>query len=344
MLRAARPIAHGQQMSLQFTPGIRNMTDILVIFQHASAEAGALSDRNRQAIVEALPEAEKNWDSEEVREEIKQLFHPRPGLYRVLSLMYELGVLESLFPEFGTIKAKVIRDFYHKYTVDEHTLIAIKSIEDLTHEDETLDGRFKTALEDTVEPYQLTLALLFHDVGKSQEGKHADVSTRMAEQSLQRFRFETEEIETIKFLIENHLAMANVVFRRNLEDREIINRFANLVGTTERLRLLTLLTYADIKAVAPGTLNDWKKDLLWQLYVETYRKLTLKYGQDRIDQKAIEQRLISELDSDIDSDEFRSFLEGFPTRYLNSTPAGEIYEHFRMAHSLSRDNPVSIRS
>jgi len=342
MVRAARPLEHSRQMGLQFMPQIRNMTDILVVFQHASAESGALPDNVRQSVVEALPGAIDRADIGEVREELKQLLRPRPGLYNVLSSMYELGVLEALFPEFGSIKARVIRDFYHRYTVDEHTLIAIKSIEDLTDTSGQPDGRFQTALEDTVDPYLLTLALLFHDVGKSREGRHADESARMAEQSLEKFGFEPEEIDTIKFLIENHLAMAAVIFRRNLEDEEVVNRFANLVETPERLRLLTLLTYADIKAVAPGTLNDWKKDLLWQLYVETYRRLTLRYGEERIDQKAIEQRLLSELDPDIDPDEFRNFLEGFPARYLLASPVAEIYEHFRMAHSLSPENPLEI--
>jgi len=203
----------------------------------SSAETGALPDRLRKVVVQALEQVGDRINPEEVREEIKQLFRPRSGLYNVLSLMYELGVLEALFPEFGSIKAKVIRDFYHKYTVDEHTLIAIKNIEDLTSNDQLTDGRFQTTLEDTIDPYQLTLALLFHDVGKSQEGEHVDSSARMAESALERLNFESEEIDTIKFLIESHLAMSSVIFRRDLEDRDVIDRFANLVGTPERLRL-----------------------------------------------------------------------------------------------------------
>jgi [protein-PII] uridylyltransferase len=342
MLRAVRPLENSRQMGLQFTPEIHSLTDILVVFQHSSAETGALPDRLRKVVVQALEQVGDRINPEEVREEIKQLFRPRSGLYNVLSLMYELGVLEALFPEFGSIKAKVIRDFYHKYTVDEHTLIAIKNIEDLTSNDQLTDGRFQTTLEDTIDPYQLTLALLFHDVGKSQEGEHVDSSARMAESALERLNFESEEIDTIKFLIESHLAMSSVIFRRDLEDRDVIDRFANLVGTPERLRLLTLLTYADIKAVAPGTLNDWKKDLLWQLYVEAYRKLTLKYGEKRIHEKTMEQRLLNDLPPDISIKDFEKFLEGFPSRYLISTPINEIYEHFRMAQSLSEDNNLAV--
>lgn len=256
--------------------------------------------------------------------------------------MYELGVLELLFPEFGTIKARVIRDFYHKYTVDEHTLIAIKSIEDLILDREGADGRFKSILSDTVFPYQLILALLLHDVGKSRGGKHSDESARMAARAMKRFRFEPDEINTVVFLIRNHLAMSAVIFRRDLEDEEVVRRFSNLVEDPEQLRLLTLLTYADIKAVAPGTLNDWKKDLLWQLYLQTYRKLTLGYGDERIHEEDIGERLLRNLPEGLDAFDFEEFLEGFPKRYLTSTPANEIYQHFRLAARLE-DDPVQTQ-
>jgi [protein-PII] uridylyltransferase len=137
--------------------------------------------------------------------------------------------------------------------------------------------------------------------------------------------------------------MSSVIFRRDLEDDQVILRFADLVGDTELLRLLTLLTYADIKAVTPGALNDWKKDLLWQLYLSTYRKLTLEYGEERIEEEDIGERLRRGLDPKLRRKSFETFLEGFPTRYLRHTPSQEIYEHFRMAQLLSPENPVEAR-
>jgi len=103
------------------------------------------------------------------------------------------------------------------------------------------------------------------------------------------------------------------------------------------------MTYADIKAVAPGTLNDWKKDLLWQLYVAAYNKLTLGFGQERIEEEDVGERLLADLPPELDADDFERFLEGFPRRYLNTVPAREIYEHFRLASELSAANPVQLR-
>jgi len=257
--------------------------------------------------------------------------------------MYSLGVLELLFPEFGSIKAQVVWDFYHRYTVDEHSLLAIRNIELLADTQNSEDGRFRTLLADTVDPSILTLALLFHDVGKGRGGQHSDQGARMAARALRRFRFEANEIDTIVFLIQNHLAMSSVVFRRDLEDDQVISRFADLVRDPEVLRLLTLLTYADIKAVAPGTLNEWKRDLLWQLYIASYRKLTLGYGDERVEEDDIGEKLLAKCDSEVDLKKMERFLEGFPSRYLRSTAPDEIYQHYRMAAQLNDAQPIQTR-
>jgi [protein-PII] uridylyltransferase len=165
----------------------------------------------------------------------------------------------------------------------------------------------------------------------------------MAARALRRFRFEGEEIDTVAFLIQHHLAMSGVIFRRDLDDDQVISRFADLVGDPDILRLLTLLTYADIKAVAPGTLNEWKRDLLWQLYVATNRKLTLGYGEERLDEKEVTDRIRSSLAPEAGEADFERFVEGFPARYLQHTPPEEIYEHYRMAKRIDDDHPIQTR-
>ncbi len=344
MLHAARP-EEENPLGPEDLPPLHTLDGVLEAFRISLDEGRPLSTRARSLILDAVPRLGEGLHLPDLRDQILDLFRPRPGLYQVLSQLYELGVLELLFPEFGTIKARVIRDFYHKYTVDEHTLLAIRIIEDLAVGESSSDPRFASVLRDTVNPSHLTLSLLLHDVGKSREGRHAEESARMATRALRRFRFDPETVQTVGFLIRQHLAMSAVIFRRDLEDDEVVRRFADLVGDPERLRLLTLLTYADIKAVAPGTLNDWKKDLLWQLYLETYRKLTLEYGEHRIAEASLEQetaatRLLEELEPDIDRAQFERFLDGFPSRYLTSTPPREIYEHFRMCERISPVNPV----
>jgi len=335
----------GRGAELEIKPGAQwsGCSDLLAVFQRSLEEQIALSDQARSQIVEALPAVSRKLSFPDVGGAVKKIFRPRTGLYRTLTDMYELGVLELLFPEFGSIKARVVRDFYHKYTVDEHSLLAIKHIEDLLTTNDRSDLRFRSLLLESDDSELLTIALLLHDVGKSREGPHVERSTSMAAKALRRFQYEREELETVLFLIRNHLAMSSVIFRRDLDDPQVVGRFVDLVNNPSRLRLLTLMTYADIKAVAPGTLNDWKKDLLWQLYVAAYNKLTLGFGQERIEEQDVGERLLADLPPELDADDFERFLEGFPRRYLNTVPAREIYEHFRLASELTLANPVQLR-
>lgn len=316
---------------------------VLELFRRAVKRTCPLSDRARDAVLQALPTLEEHWDFPALREMVRDLFKPRPGLYQGLSELYELGVLEILFPEFSAIKARVIRDFYHRYTVDEHSLLAIKNIEELLSAEDPSDGRFRSLLTEMPDAELLTLTLLLHDVGKSREGKHVERSARRAARSLRRYRFPKQDAETVLFLIRHHLAVSTLMFRRDVEDEEEVRRFVDLAGDTGRLRLLCLLTYADIKAVGPGTLNEWKKDLLWQLYVSAYHKLTFGYGEERIAEQDVGEKLLARLPAGMEGAGFERFLEGFPRRYLMTTPPEEIYQHYRLASRLDAKHPVQLR-
>lgn len=341
-MEAARGEIPGEKLEGS-APQLSTPEGVLGLFQQALREGKQLSESTRESLVQVLPETFREISHVLLQEQVRDIFTPRPGLYRVLSEMFELGVLEVLFPEFAGIRSRVIRDFYHRYTVDEHTLLAIRNVEDLGEADQPSERRFRSLLEEIENPELLTLALLLHDVGKYREGKHVDTGARLAAKALRRFRFSRSAIDLVVFLIRQHLAMSSVIFRRDLDDEEVIRRFAELVGDTDRLRLLCLLTFADIKAVGPGTLTDWKRDLLWQLYVLTYNCLTRGYGSERISEADIQEDLIAALPEGLDSSRFESFLRGFPKRYLQSTGPAEVFRHFELAGKLSRQDPVQIR-
>jgi len=336
------PIDPTAQIDLEEIGPERAGPVVLQAFRESLIRSKPLTDRARMVIARGSAQLASSLRRHPQPGSIMELFSPRPGLYRTLTEMYELGVLEAIFPEFGSVKAKVTRDFYHHYTVDEHTLIAIRNIEELREGKSDVDARFAALLDEATHPELLTLALLLHDVGKSREGGHADRSARMAGAALRRLCFPAKSIEAISFLIQQHLSMTSVIFRRDLEDPAVIDRFADRVGDPDRLRLLCLLTYADIKAVGPGVLKDWTKDLLWQLYVSAYRKLTLGFGVDSVEEETPDL-LFRDLPADLDARDFGKFLEGLPLRYVKITPHSEIYEHYRLARGLTSDNPVRLR-
>ena len=286
-------------------------------------------DRYRAA--DFFPEAED-------RAALLTLLTPKPGLYARLSEMHDCGLLGRVFPEFQAISWRVVRDFYHKYTVDEHTLLTIRNLERLATTTDPLRQRFRNVLLELDEAQLLVLALLLHDVGKWRDDDHALESVRMARDVLDRLQLGRDARETVLFLIREHLRMSLVAFRRDTEDPDIVKEFAAFIATERRLKLLCLMTLVDVEAVSPETLTPWKEELLWRLYVDTYNHLTQRYGDELIERnQAGLDELLRQRPSDLDAAEITRFLEGLPQRYLQLFPREAVYRHVRLARNIHPD-------
>ncbi len=282
-----------------------------------------------------------------------------PHAAKALRAMHRLGLLGALFPEFHLIDSLVVRDFYHRYTVDEHSLMTLQTLEELrsacdrarsSRPPESLEvweGKFGEILAELEQPELLSLSLLFHDVGKGMlNSNHISGSLEALEAVLARLELDQGERETVRFLVAQHLAMSATLQRRDVFDAETVRSFAEHVGAPERLKMLCLLTYADIKAVNPEALTPWKAEMLWQLYVAATNYLTRTLDEERLHgapgQLAKAQRILAHLPSPADANELRAFLEGFPKRYLAAHSPEEISAHFELARRLAQ-SPVQIR-
>ena len=183
--------------------------------------------------------------------------------------MHALGVLEMLIPEFHGIDALVIRDSYHRYTVDEHTFLVIDNMHSLRQPTHDYEQRLAQLLPEIDRLDLFLLALLLHDTGKARRtGEHTGQSVELADSFMARLDFDAEERESVLKLIRMHLEMSNAL-RRDIFDQENVRSFAEKIGSPTLLKMLTLLTYADIKAVNPEALTPWKAENLWQLYMAT---------------------------------------------------------------------------
>jgi [protein-PII] uridylyltransferase len=293
----------------------------------------------------ALDQVKKHLDlidenvrsSAEIRDLFLKLLRQQRGIYQALFLMHEIGLLGRIFPEFDRIRCHVIQDFFHKYTVDEHSLLTIKNLEDLYHARKPRERRFGEILKGLARPELLLFSMLFHDVGKADPGNHCEQSIVAVNRIARRIDLPEEDADKIRFLISSHLEMSNVFQRRDITDDMVVKRFADFIGTQENLRMLCLVTYADIKAVSPEALTTWKEDVLWQLYVEADAQLTRAFADDRWgtsqDQGLLEG--VSEHVSDHEArSRLRDFLEGFPRRYLKFTPKQKVADHFKLAERL----------
>jgi [protein-PII] uridylyltransferase len=265
----------------------------------------------------------------------------QPHAADALRAMHSLRLLTLLLPELKPIDALVVRDFYHRFTVDEHSFLAIESLHRLNRSQSEWDKRYAELLGELEDPELLYLALLLHDTGKGEPGRnHVDGSLEIANRCMDRLDVDPGERATVLFLIGSHLEMS-ATLRRDIFNPETVAAFADKVGTPERLKMLCLLTYADIKAVNPEALTPWKAENVWQLYISAANYLNRSADQrlhgDVDDEKLARLRALAS----VTSNKFKNFLEGFPQRYLRVHSAEEVMRHMEMADHFGED-PVQV--
>jgi [protein-PII] uridylyltransferase len=265
----------------------------------------------------------------------------QPNAAEALRAMHSLRLLTLLLPELKPIDSLVVRDFYHRFTVDEHSIVAIESLHHLRQSQSEWDRRFGELLGELEDPELLYLALLLHDTGKGVPGSnHVEASVEIAGRCLDRLDVNTQERAMVLFLIGNHLEMS-AQLRRDIFNPATVAAFAEKVGTPERLKMLCLLTYADIKAVNPEALTPWKAENVWQLYIGAANYLN-RNADHRVhgfagDEKVAALRSLAP----VTGAKFKEFVEGFPQRYLLVHSAQEVMQHMAMAERFGHD-PVQV--
>jgi len=244
-----------------------------------------------------------------------------------LEAMHSAHLLEKLIPVFATLRGLMQFNQYHKYTVDEHTLLAVAKAEALALE----SGAIGEVYQEIRRKDLLHLAILLHDLGKGRKEDHCEVGKVIAEETAARLGLDEQETRTLVFLVHKHLLMAHTAFRRDPYDEKVLLPFAKAVGTPEVLRKLLVLTAADIAAVGPGVLTKWKESLLTQLYRRT---LSVLLGeQDKTVGPECFKELISEVAREFTNvpagelDWIELQLSQFPLRYLHGTPPKRIAAH-----------------
>ena len=265
----------------------------------------------------------------------------QPYAADALRAMHSLRLLTLLLPELKLIDSLVVRDFYHRFTVDEHSFLAIESLHRLKQSQSEWDKRYAGLLGELEDPELLYLALLLHDTGKGvPNGNHVQASLDIANRAMDRLDVDPKERAEVLFLIGSHLELS-ATLRRDIFDPGTVAAFAEKMGTPERLKMLALLTYADIKAVNPEALTPWKAENVWQLYMAADNYLNRSADQ-RVHTEVNDEKL-ARLRSlaPVTGSKFKAFLEGFPQRYLLVHTAEEVMRHMQMADELGND-PVLV--
>jgi [protein-PII] uridylyltransferase len=254
-----------------------------------------------------------------------------PRAAMAMRTLQRAGLLGALFPEWASIVDLVDAEPEHRYTVDEHTLITVERATELgSNTDPTLQ-RFAQLLSEIENPAVLAFALLFHSAGKGvPEVDPVAHSAALARQAMERIRVPVEDQREVNFLIEHQLDLAEVMSGRDVDDPGTARQLAERVGTIERLKLLTVMTYGDLASVSSDAMTPWRLERLWRAYEVTQHELVRELETERI--QVVPESLPGR----------PAFLKGFPVRYLRAHSPAEIEEHMRLFEE-SRPTGVAVQ-
>ncbi len=257
-----------------------------------------------------------------------------------LRRLNEAGVFGRFMPDFGRVVAQMQHDMYHVYTVDEHTIRAIGMLAKLESGKLREENPLATDIIDKVLSRRaLFVAVLLHDIAKGRGGDHSTLGADVAARVGPMLGLEEQETETVAWLVLKHLDMSKTAFRRDVHDPKTIADFAALVQSPERLRLLLVLTVADIRAVGPGRWNGWSGQLLRELYFATEAALAggesiVGASKQRIEEAR--QAFVSAT-ADWPAAERDAHMERFYPTYWNSFDLDIQLRHARFLRGLGRD-------
>lgn len=252
-----------------------NLSEVLRLVQLSAREGKPLDQPTYSTLFLAAPDF-PNEVSFEVRQEFYEMLADSLTVGRLLALLHELGYLEKLVPAMQHARHLLQFNQYHKYTVDEHSLRAVREAAAFAESDDTLGHVYQDLSDKRV----LHMALLLHDLGKGFEEDHSEVGRRIAEETAQLYQLDEKSTEDIAFLVHKHLVMSHLAFRRDTSDMRVLEGFARQIGTEERLRMLYVLTCADLAAVGPDVLTDWKRDVLADVFCRALKFLQVEDSTD----------------------------------------------------------------
>lgn len=254
-------------------------------------------------------------------------------VYETLHEMHKLGVLSRMIPEWEHLRCLVLHDLYHIYTVDEHSLMGVREIERLRNGEYADASPLLTQAMREVERVELLfLGIMMHDSGKGLGGGHSEKGAKFAVDLARRLGLNEDDARELEFLVQNHLVMSHLAQRRDIHDDKLIREFATLVGTTETLKRLYVLTYADMRATGPKVWNNWKDMLLGEAYLRVADAFAR--GLEPEDRGAriarIQSRVLAEARAVRDAHTvaaLEQFAASMPDIYFLTTPEALMADH-----------------
>jgi [protein-PII] uridylyltransferase len=320
---------------------------LMKLFEYAQKQGVSLSLRAKSLIRQNLDLVnDKFRRSREVNASFFNILRCEKGVAETLQLMHHLQFLNRFIPEFERIYCKVQHDLYHIYTVDTHSLFAVDETIKLWKGEHAEDLPLLTQVAREIDKRELLLlAVLLHDIGKGEGGRHAEIGAEMIPTIARRMGLSKEDSERLEFLVLHHILLAHISQRRDLNDEKMIVHFARQIETSENLKMLYLLTYADIKAVGPDVWTEWKARLTQELYDKAFQVLErgdfrLEASSERV--KKVKRQVLELLGDEFPPTDVKDELKAMTTRHLLANTPRLLAEHIRILLELE-DRTMVVR-
>ena len=315
----------------------------LYVFEKQKQTGQKLERSLRRRLEMAQAELDGAAVTRRMRTAFPALLDDDRNVVRVVRALHETHFLMRIIPEYDQLTCLKRYDLYHHFTVDEHSFKVLGFLAELgTPEGAAVAGDSLARLySELPEKRILLLAALLHDIGKIEGNDHAVKGAILSRTILERMELPVDEIEFVCFLVENHLVMSHFSQRRDPSDIGTITAFCDRVRTRQRLKYLCLLTYADYRATSPLVWNEWKRTLLWELYVRAYDFMARREKQPREVYQQHKERLLEAFHAGDERARALEHLDLLPGGYLLTMSSDLVRDHIRMIAQLNGE-PVVV--
>ena len=325
-------LAHGDGRAFREDPA-----RLMKVFWHSHRLGLELGVDVERAIEDSLDLVDDDFrTSPAVRDLFLSICRSWGRVAQTMREMHELGVLGRYVPEWGALTCLVQYDVYHKFTVDQHSLLAVENLEALAPGQSAESEELAHVLNDVERPDLLMLGMLLHDVGKGKGHGHVAKGIPLIQALTARMELSPEDAEQVSFLVAHHLSMSHTAQRRDIDDPKTIASLADLCGTPERLRMLYLLTFADMRAVGPGVMTPWQARILGTLFMQVLAHLTGGPVPPPT-REAIAARVWEVMHGEADREAVTAHVGMLSDRYLATTSPQRIAAHLRLIERIDED-------
>ncbi|HWL08135.1 MAG TPA: [protein-PII] uridylyltransferase [Planctomicrobium sp.] len=318
----------------------QNLESMLQAYRCSAMYHRPLAAHVREAIKQAVPQLPRTVSPESARLFV-EIFRSTSSLGPTLRSMFNTGVLDVVIPDVAHVRNLLQFNQYHHFTVDEHTLRAVETVTSYEHEDSPVGLAYRSIKHKEL----LHLAVLLHDIGKGFERDHCEVGEEICIRIGTRLLLPIHQVEQLALLVRRHLEMADLAWRRDITDPNLIVTFSREIGSPDTLRMLYVLTAADVTSVGPGTWSHWKASLLAELFDSCLSMLSGKrYSSHEAERIRVVRQDVFEALQQTRSHQWTQervdeHLAGFSASYLTTTPVPRIAEDLLIIEKLS---PTSI--